>query len=185
MKSTIDSLTTAFERLSGREQIMTLFLVVSIFTFVLGMSTYFVQKDLTRRTARIAAKEKKLVELQGLRADYQRRLADQNRLAAEIRKNNSTRLLSYIETVSKQANTEIRNAAERSGQAIGSGALKEVGAEVSVQNVSIDRLYDFLKRIEGGNRLIKVRKLDIKTRFDNPKMLDAKVTVGTFKVSES
>ena len=63
--------------------------------------------------------------------------------------------------------------------------LKEVAAEVSVQNVSIDRLYDFLKRIEAGNRLVKVRKLEIKTRFDNPKMLDAKVTVGTFKVSES
>jgi hypothetical protein len=184
MKSQIDSLTAAFERLSGREQIMTLFMVISIFAFLLGMSTYFVQNDLVRRSARIAAKEKKLVLLQGLRADYQRRLADQNRLAAEIQKNNSTRLLSYLETVSKQANTEIRNAAERTGQAGATGNIREVAAEVSVQNVSIDRLYDFLKRIEGGNRLIKVRKLEIKSRFDNPKMLDAKVTVGTFKVAE-
>ena len=185
MKSKLDSLSSAFERLSGREQVMTLFLVVAISGFILGMGTYFVGKDLKRRDARITAKTKKLVELQGLRANYQRRLADQNRLAAEIKKNNKTRLLSYIETVSKQANTEIRNAAERSGQNTGSDILKEVAAEVSVQNVSIDRLYDFLKRIEAGNRLVKVRKLEIKTRFDNPKMLDAKVTVGTFKVSES
>lgn len=185
MKSKLDSLSSAFERLSGREQVMTLFLVVAISSFVLGMGTYFVGKDLKRRDGRIVAKTKKLTELQGLRANYQRRLADQNRLAAEIKKNNNTRLLSYIETVSKQANTEIRNAAERSGQSTGSSVLKEVAAEVSVQNVSIDRLYDFLKRIEAGNRLVKVRKLEIKTRFDNPKMLDAKVTVGTFKVSES
>ena len=185
MKSTIDSLSSSFERLSGREQVMTLFLVITVFVFILGISTYFVGRDFERRTKRIAAKSKKLGELQGLRADYQRRLSDQNRLAEQIRKNNNTRLLSYIENVSKQANTEIRNAAERSGQNSGSSALKEVAAEVSVQNVSIDRLYDFLKRIESGNRLVKVRKLEIKTRFDNPKMLDAKVTVGTFKVSES
>ena len=102
MKSTIDSLSSSFERLSGREQVMTLFLVITVFVFILGISTYFVGRDFERRTKRIAAKSKKLGELQGLRADYQRRLSDQNRLAEKIKKNNDTRLLSYIENVSKQ-----------------------------------------------------------------------------------
>ena len=55
---------------------------------------------------------------------------------------------------------------------------------VRVENVSIDRLHDFLKRIEEGNDLVKVRELQIETRFDNAKMLNAKVTVGTFKTTE-
>ena len=101
------------------------------------------------------------------------------------RRNNKTRLLSYIEEVSKQANTQIKNASERSGQPTGSDLLKEEAAEVTVENVSIDRLYDFLERLEQGNRLVRIRKLEIKARFDNAKMLDAKVTVGTFKTTET
>lgn len=92
------------------------------------------------------------MELANLRGDYQRRLADQNRLASEIRKNNSVRLLSYIEEVSKHAGINVENAQERPGQATGSDILKEEAAEITVKSVSIDRLYDFLKRVEEGMR---------------------------------
>jgi hypothetical protein len=126
-----------------------------------------------------------LDKLLTLKADYQRRLQDQNKLAAEIKANNGTRLLSYLEEISKQSNIELGNASERAGESTGTELLKEVAAEVMIKNVSIDRLYDFLRRIEDGNRLVKVRRLKIKTRFDNAKMLDAVVTVGTFKTQDS
>ena len=185
MMNRLASLGASFERLSGREQVTTLVLVLALSTLMVGSGAYFVNKDLSRREARISAKLKSLKKLAGLRSDYRRRLADQRRLAAQIRANNKTRLLSYIEKVSKEASTPIKNAAERGGQPTGSELLREVAAEVTVENVSIDRLYDFLDRLEKGNKMIKVRKLDIKARFDNQKMLNAKVTVGTFKTSES
>ena len=47
----------------------------------------------------------------------------------------------------------------------------------------LDRLYDFLRRIEEGNPLVKVRRVKIKTRFDNKQRLDAVVTVGTYKTT--
>lgn len=185
MKNAIDALSRAFERLSGREQGMVLAMIIALSVFVVGLGQHLIGKDLARREARISAKLERLAELATVRNDYQRRLAEQQRLAAEIRRNNSVRLLSYLEGISKQANTEIKNAAERGGAPTGSEILHEEAAEVRVENVSVDRLYDFLKRIEEGNRLVKVRKLEIETRFDNPKMLNAKVTVGTFKAKES
>lgn len=183
MKTTLANLGASFERLSKREQHLVLLVAFLLITAVLGFTTYFVSRDLGRRETRIAAKTERLEELAALRSDYQRRLAEQNRLAAEIRRNNNVRLLSYIEDVSKRASIELGNAQERAGQPTGSEVLKEEAAEVTVRNVSIDRLYDFLKRIEEGNRLVKVRHLKIKRRFDNPKMLDATVTVGTFKTT--
>lgn len=185
MKGQLASITASFERLSGREQLLALLLISTLFGLVVGLGGYFVRKDLKRGDARIAAKMAKLEDLAQLKGDYQRRLADQNRLADEIRRNNDTRLLSYIEEISKQSNITLKNAAERGGQSPASDVLKEVAAEVNVENVSIDRLYDFLKRIEDGNRLVKVRKVEIETRFDNAKMLNAKVTVGTFKTAEA
>ena len=185
MKSRIASITASFERLSGREQLTAILLIFLLSGLVVGLGSYFVNKDLSRRDARIAAKLTKLDNLAKLRNDYQRRLADQNRLASEIRRNNDPRLLSYIEEISKQSSITLKNAAERNSGDSGGGVLKEVAAEVQVENVSIDRLYDFLKRLEEGNRLVKVRKLVVETRFDNKKRLNAKVTVGTFKTSEA
>lgn len=185
MMNRLSSLGASFERLSGREQVTALLLVILLSTLFVGSGGYFVSKDLSRREARINAKLKNLKKLAGLRSDYQRRLSEQRQLAAKIRQNNRTRLLSYIEKVSKEASTPIKNAAERAGQPTGSELLREVAAEVTVENVSIDRLYDFLDRLEKGNKMVKVRKLEVKARFDNQKMLNAKVTVGTFKTSES
>lgn len=181
MRAKLNQVAAAFERLSGREQIMVAFMVVALLGMIVGFGGYFVNKDLTTKRKRIAAKMKKLEEIAALRSDYQRRLNEQKRLADEVRGNRNTRILSYLEGLSKKANIELQNASERQGEATGSEQVKEEAAEVMVKNVSLDRLYEFLRRIEQGNRLVKVRRLKIKTRFDNKEMLDASITVGTFK----
>jgi hypothetical protein len=181
MRAKLSQFAAAFERLSGREQIMVLFMIVGITTMVLGLGGFFIDKDLDQKKRRIASKVEKLVEIGELRADYQRKLGEQNRLAEEVQRNRDTRILSYLEGLSKQANIELKNASERQGEPTGSDLVKEEAAEVLIQNVSLDRLYEFLRLIEEGNRLVEIRRLKIKTRFDNKEMLDANVTVGTFK----
>lgn len=183
MSSIGDRLTGSFERLSRREQVMVLFVIVVGFGFVLGMANYLVSKDLAKREKRIEAKLAQLHQIAGLRGDYQRRLAEQNRIAGEIRRNNGMRLLSYIEETAKRSSIEIGNAQDRAGAQLGGGVLKEEDAEISIRDVSIDRLYDFLKRLEEGNALVKVRQLKVRKRYADPKRLEATITVGTFKTT--
>lgn len=184
MRGKLGSLTAAFGRLSSREQLMVLFVGLGLCFIVLFFGGFVVSKDLRSKDVRITAKAKSLAEVGSLRTDYARRLASQNRLAEQIRQNGHVRLLSYLEEVGKAANVSLDNAAERGGQTFGD-LLKEESAEVRVSNVSMDRLYDFLRRIEEGNQLVKVRRLKVKKRYDNPQRLDATVTVGTFKTQES
>src|SRR5688572_19104345 len=125
MKSKLASLGASFERLSGREQLVTLGAGMTITLLISVPSTWSSSKDLIHRHQRTAGKQEQLVELMGLQQDYQRRLGEQNRLAEEIRRNNDVRLLSYIEQVSKKSNTEIKNAAERAGAQTGSDLVKE------------------------------------------------------------
>ena len=181
MRAKLNQVASAFERLSGREQIMVLFMIIAVIGMIIGFGGFFVSKDLSAKRRRIDAKMEKLTEIAQLRGDYQRRLAEQKRLADEVRRNKETRILSYLEGLSKKANIELKNASERQGEATGSDQVKEEAAEVMIQNVSLDRLYEFLRQIEEGNRLVKIRRLKIKTRFDNKEMLDANVIVGTFK----
>jgi hypothetical protein len=181
IKSKLSQIAAAFERLSQREQVMVLFLAVALLGMFLGFGGFLTKRDLDLRKKRIAAKTEKLRELGELKVDYQRRLLDQNKLSADVKKNQNLRILSYLEDLAKKSNVDLGNAAERSGAATGSDQVKEEAAEVMVQNVSLDRLYEFLKQIEQGNPLVKVRQLKIRTRFDNKEMLDASITVGTFK----
>ena len=183
MKELLAQLETAFDNLSSREQLMVVGMCFALFAMLVGFGGYFVSRDLTRQQRRIDAKIEKLQEIGELRSDYKRRLAEQERIAQEVRRNNSVRILSYLEKMATAANLTLRGASERQGEPTGSDVVKEEAAEVRIDNVSIDRLYDFLRRVEEGNRLVKVRRLKIKKRFDNPKMLDAVVTVGTFKTT--
>jgi hypothetical protein len=181
MRNQLEQLGSSFDRLSGREQVMVLFLVVALAGMVFGLGGYLVNRDLTARAKRIEAKTAKLKEIAALKQDYQARLAEQQRLASEVRGNAGARILSYLEGVSGRTGVELRNASERPGEPTGSDQVKEEAAEVTVQDVSIDRLHVFLQQIEEGNRLMKVRRLKVKTRFDNAQKLDATVTVATFK----
>lgn len=183
MKDLLNQITVAFDNLSAREQVLVLAMCTAIFGMIIGFGGYIVNRDLAKRERRITAKSGKLEEIGQLRSDYKRRLAEQNRIASEVRRNNNMRILSYLENLSTEAGLTLKGASERQGEPTGSDAVKEEAAEVRIDNVSIDRLDDFLRRIERGNPLVKVRRLKIKSRFDNPKMLDASVTVGTYKTT--
>lgn len=185
MKSLIERSRAAFDSLSSREQMMVLLTFGAVLVMVLGIGSYLIKRDLAARERRIEVKIEKLEEAASLRSDYQRRLREQERIASQVKRNNQVRLLSYLERLSQQSNVTLKNASERPGGSTGSALVKEEAAEVKISNVSLDRLHDFLKRIEEGNPLIKVRRLRIKTRFDNPEMLDAVITVGTYKTTGS
>ena len=183
MNERFEQLSAAFERLSAREQLMSLFLIGAILLMIFGFGGYFANRSISAKQRRIVAKESKLLEVGELRTDYQRRLAEQNQIANQVRGNNRLRLLSYLEERGRAAGIELKNFVDRPGEVTGSDLVKEEAAEVLIKKVSLDRLYKFLKQVEQGNPLVKVRRLKIKQRFDNKEMLDASVTVGTFKTS--
>ena len=139
----------AFERLSGREQSMLLFVIAGLASLFMLLGGYFISKDLKLREARIEAKAKSLAELGALRSDYSRRLAAQNRLAEQIRKNNTVRLLSYIEEVSRAASISLDNAAERGGQTFKGGPdackYSNGGARLTCVNPTFTEVYDKVK----------------------------------------
>lgn len=184
MSSMLESWITSFDRLSAKEQVMVVFLVTALLLMSFGFGSYFVNKELKRRQLQVSARSERLIEVGQLQSDYRRRLQAQQAIANEVQANNGTRLLSYLEDMGRRSKVELKNIQERGGQPTGSEAVREEAAEVVIQNVSLDRLYDFLKRLEEGNRLIMIRKLKIKARYDNDKMLDASITVGTFKTTE-
>lgn len=183
MRERIDALYGAFERLSSREQSLLLLIVVLAIGGTVGFSSYFMSRSIRAQEKRIEYKISQLREIAELRADYKARLREQQRLTNEVRANGSTRILSHVERIAQEAGIELKNASQGSSQPTGSPQVREETAKVSVNGVSIDRLDAFLRRLDGGSRLIVVRGVRISPNYENPKRLDATIKVGTFKAS--
>ena len=180
MSEQLENIFASFERLSAREQSLILLLIALAVVMCLGSSWFFVSRHLHRTNQRIESKISQLSEIMSLREDYQARLKQQQKLTQEIR-NNRNPLLSYVENIARRSGVNLNNASERAGPSTGTPLVKETRARVSLNAVSITALNKFLTAIEKGNRLVKIRGIQIIPNFENPKKLDATVTVGTFK----
>lgn len=183
MQERFDALYAAFERLSSREQSMLLLTIVLVLGGIVGFSSYFVSSALNAQQRRISGKIQKLAHIHELRADYQARLREQQRLTSEVKRNGRTRILSHIERIAKMAGVKIKNVSTPRGTPSSSPEVQEETAKFTVDSVSIDRLNNFLSRLDRGNKLIVVRGVRIKNNYEKPKRLDATITVGTFKMA--
>ena len=63
--------------------------------------------------------------------------------------------------------------------------VTEVSVDLSLKELSVDKLDNLLEKIEGrrSDGVVKVTKLRVKTRFDHPEMLETGMTVSTWKSS--
>lgn len=181
MKERYDALMAGFERLSSREQSLLLLVVVLVLAGLVGFGSYFTSRSLAKQERRIERRVEQLREVAQLRSDYQARLREQQRLTSEVKNNRRTRLLSYLERVAKDVDVTMQDVEQRTDKPTGSPEVREEMAKVSIKAVSANRLDAFLRGVDQGNRLVVVRSVRITPNFENPKRLNATISVGTFK----
>jgi hypothetical protein len=58
---------------------------------------------------------------------------------------------------------------------------KESVIEVRLKNINLKQLVDYLYRVERSSELLKIKRLRIKTRSDNPGYLDVNFRVSSFQ----
>jgi hypothetical protein len=61
---------------------------------------------------------------------------------------------------------------------------KESSVEVKLESITTKQLVDYLFRIENSGAFIRIKRLHVKKRHDNPKYLDATFLVSTYEASE-
>jgi hypothetical protein len=61
--------------------------------------------------------------------------------------------------------------------------LTEITVDVTLKDISVDKLVTLLENIEGKTTggVVKVTKLKVKTRLEAPDMLEATLTVSTWR----
>ena len=177
-----ESIVARFERLSDRERKMSvLFLVVALIV-VVGGGLYWIIDNGNQLRNSIEAMETGLEKINRLKDPY----VNLQSRKARFENNRITNLRSFIDSKAKSLGLPTNALAEAKDVAmekITPENLKLEVAKFSIGRVSIDMLTAFLQSIEGSERdgAVKVTQLKVTVSDGAPDLLDASMTVATWK----
>jgi type II secretory pathway component PulM len=145
--------------------------VILLYTFVLSP----LASDLSRKRELIPRKEKDLVEIKELRTQYleiQQRLQEAQTAAAQ-----RGPLLTEIENLTKRANLSSKIVSLKPQAGVQTETFKESIVEAKLDNITLYDVVNYVYLLEKDG--LRIRKLQFKPRYDNPKLLNATVLVSS------
>lgn len=133
---------------------------------------------------RIAQKTAELKEISTLRQEYLEIRAGVEELKGKARRREgSFSLFSDLESLAGKALIK-GNIASMKPQSTPLGdRYKESSVEVKLESITTKQLVDYLFRIEHSDAFVRIKRLHVKKRRDNPKYLDATFLVSTYETA--
>jgi type II secretory pathway component PulM len=131
--------------------------------------------DLSRKKELIPRKEKDLAEIKELRTQYleiQQRLQEAQAAAAQ-----RGPLLTEIENLTKRANLNSKIVSLKPQAGVQTESFKESIVEAKLENITLYDIVNYVYLLEKDG--LRIRKLQFKPRYDNPKLLNATVLVSS------
>ena len=110
------------------------------------------------------------------------REAEQRKKLADLDKN-KVRLVSLVEDVARQAGVEIGQLRPEDSEPSPEGVV-ESRVDLRASDISVDRLQDFLERLDKAPGVVVVRRLKV-TKPYRRDTLNVEMTVTTYKRKES
>ena len=173
-------LLNAFNRLDARER-----LLVSILLAVLGIILLYVAVigpilgAANRGEERLATADQQLSVMQRLRRDYddvQGRLVD---VEQRIQRGARGNLRTTLESLAQQATVKVESMEPQASPS--HPKYRETKVEVGLRNVTLAQTVNYLHQIDIAPQALSVKSLRIRTRAEQPDLLDVTFTVSSFE----
>jgi general secretion pathway protein M len=116
-------------------------------------------------------------DFSNVRAEYQR-------IETAINSQSGFSILTELENLASTA--EIKNNIEsmESRTKPNNEYFRELAVDVRLVKITLKQLLQFLYSVEYSEKVLRVKKLHIEARYDNPDLLNAELEVSTFKPLE-
>ena len=184
--ASFSNLSQMFARLTEREKRLVLITgtVGAIFVCFLGVTA--INSALDKRQKRVTMRKDEIAQLDVLRERYHDAQEAEKKSSAQLHSNTQS-LFTLVQKASTEVGLPVPDLQERRTPVKDAPDLVEVSVDVNMKEISVDKLTTLLEKIEGkrSDGIVKVTKLRVKTRFDNPEMLEATLTVSTWRSSSS
>ncbi|HET9552644.1 MAG TPA: type II secretion system protein GspM [Anaeromyxobacteraceae bacterium] len=167
-------------RLSPRERVMVSLAGLAIALFVVFLVAFQLQAGVRAREARIDEKTRALGQVAALAGGYRQVQAERAAMQARLR-GPPVQLMSHVSQTGTTLGVEVTDL-RPSGAPVELDGVTEESVEVNLPRIELSRLARLLQGLERSQGFVKVRRLRLATRTDDPKLVDATVVVATYQI---
>jgi general secretion pathway protein M len=166
--------------LAPRERVLVTVAGLAVVLFAIWLVSFRIADGISAREARIEEKTRVIAQVGKLAEGYRRRQAERQAIEARL-KGPPVQLLSHISQTGASLGVEITDLrpSAASGELEG---LHEEAVEVNVARIDLGRLARLMQALERGPGVVKIRRLRVTTRSDDPALVDATLFVSTYQL---
>jgi general secretion pathway protein M len=165
--------------LSLRERLMVSAAALAVAVFFVWLVAHRIGTGLSAREASIEQKTKVLSQVGKLAEGYRKRQAERQALMARLQ-GSPVQLMSHISQTGSTLGIQV-NDLRPTGAPTESEGLREESVEVNLARIELRRVAMLVQALERGAGVVKVRRIRISTRADDPMLVDATLVVSTFQ----
>lgn len=172
--SYIDSLSDRDRRLLGT-------ISTSLGALLVILTVVFLVSNISSKRSELNRNKEQLAQIKMLEADYMM-ARSKSELAQRRIKSNDVSLFTFIQSTTKRLGLTVKDLTEQS-RPLPKTDIVEVSVKLNLSRLSIDKVTALIEELEQseGEELVKVTKLKVTKRYDEPKLLDLQMTVSTWK----
>lgn len=171
-----------FSRLAPRERVMVAAAGMAVACFVLFLVFTHVQRSISAREAAVDRKTEVIAQVGKLAEGYRQAQAQRAQLEAKL-KGPPLQLMSFVAQTGQRLGIEVNDLRPGTpGTASASDRVVEDTVEVNLAKLDLPRLASLLQELERGPGVVKVRRLALRTRNDDPNAVDATIVVATYQL---
>jgi general secretion pathway protein M len=168
---------------SKRDKRVVIISVTAISVFIIFILFQFLVSGTEKLTKQVDALNSDLGKIENLRM----RLEESNRQISQLTssfKSGDEALISVVEDI--LVNEQIDRGSfsikdsNTSAPAI-DDLYKEKSVDVEIRKIPLNKIVDLLYKVQVGRSLLKVSNLRIRTRFDNPDLIDVNFRISSFE----
>lgn len=180
LRSRIDAVQMAFGRLTQREQMIVIGASALATLLILIGVGVGVSGAISRVERRVSVNTGILAQVLELEGEYKARQRAQDTRLRGLKGKSKVRLVKLVEDAALNAGVDIGQLSPDEGEPNDDGIV-ESRVDLRAQGLSIDRLQDFLSRLENSGGMVIVRRLKINKPY-RKETLNIDLTVTTYRV---
>jgi general secretion pathway protein M len=180
----VETLYNTFLGLQPREQIMAMVVTGIVLILVIIMPISLANSRISKLEKDISTSREQINDVAREIGDYNSEKSRLNAVESQLRSGFDTSISTTIESLASQSGIKENVESLKEKPLAPSDIFDEASVDVKIARITLEQLVDFLYKVEGEKgRVLRVKQLQTKPRYDNRKLLDASFQVSTFKLS--
>ncbi|MBI2091822.1 MAG: hypothetical protein HYT75_02340 [Deltaproteobacteria bacterium] len=180
----IETLYNTFLGLQPREQIIAMIVAGIVLIVVIIMPISLAGSRISALEKAIFTSRDQINDVVREIGDYNREKSQLNAVESQLRSGFDTSISTTIESLASQSGIKESMESLKERPLAPSDIFDEASVDVRIARITLEQLVDFLYKVEGEKgRVLRVKQLQAKPRYDNRKLLDVSFQVSTFKLS--